>query len=65
VDLIDHSDRASPAELFHPVNEHTIWQDIIAFRFHHHHEIALSFHIEKHPCVSFALRAKEMKLIHG
>src|SRR5579872_5834273 len=65
VNLIDHSDRTSPAELFHPADEHTIRQDIIAFCFHHYHEIALTLHVEKHLGFASALRAKEMKLIHG
>ena len=35
-----------------------VWMDIIAFRLHHHHEIALAFDIEQHLCLSFALGTK-------
>lgn len=43
---IDDTNAASTAELFHARNELAIRLDIIAFRFHHHHEITRAFHIE-------------------
>src|ERR1700733_1252865 len=42
----DDADAASPAQLFDAGDEITIWKHIIAFRFHHHHEIALAFHVK-------------------
>ena len=50
---IDNADRTASAEFLNPGDEISVWLDIIAFRLHHHHEIALAFHIKQYS--SFAL----------
>jgi hypothetical protein len=44
--LADDPDAAAPAQLFDPGDEITVWNDIIAFRLHHDHEITLALHIK-------------------
>jgi len=43
---INYADGAAPAEFFHAADEAAVWQHIIAFRLHYHHEISLAFHVK-------------------
>ena len=40
-------------------------QHIIAFRLHHHHEVALAFQVEQHFGLALALGAKRVQRIDG
>ena len=59
------ADTAAPAELFDAGDEISVRKDIIAFRFHHHHEIALAFHVKQHFGLAFALEEEGVQIIDG
>ena len=44
--LVNHSHGATATQLLDPGDKTAVWQDIIAFRLHYHHEIAFAFHIK-------------------
>ena len=58
------ADTAAAAQLFDASDEVTVWKHIIAFRLHHHHEIALTFHIEQHSGFAFALDEKHVQIVN-
>ena len=43
---INNADRVAAAEFLHTRDEAAVWQDIIAFRLHYHHEIAIALHVK-------------------
>ena len=55
---INNPNAAAAAQLFHTVDECPVWQNIIAFRFHHHGEVAFAFQVEQHPRRASALHGK-------
>ena len=54
--LVDYAHCASPAQLLNAGDKIAVWFDIIAFCFHHHHEITMAFHVKQHLGLSLALR---------
>ena len=46
--LVNHSHSAAATQLLDPGDKTAVWQDIIAFRLHYHHEIAFTFHIKQY-----------------
>src|ERR1017187_3355085 len=61
----DHSHTAASAYLFDAGDEVAIRQNIIALRFHHHHEIPGTFHVKQYSCLAFALLEKRVEIVHG
>src|SRR5712691_12102059 len=60
----DYTHAAPSAELLYSCNEITIRQHIIAFRFHHHHQISGTFHVEQYPGFAFSLAEKRVQIVH-
>ena len=52
--LVNDSHRAAPTQLLDARNKIAVWLHIIAFRFHHHHEIPCAFHVKQHLGLAFA-----------
>src|ERR1700688_54085 len=50
----------APAQFLDTAHKNPVWHHIIAFGFHHHHEIALPLHIEQH--LGFALALVEQRV---
>src|SRR5258708_37925818 len=59
--LINDSDRAATHQFLNPGNKTAIWTDIISFRFHHHHEVAGTFHVKQHLGLAFTLVTNGMQ----
>src|SRR5207249_7636153 len=62
--LVDDSNCATPAQLLDAGDKIAVWFDIIAFRFHHHHEITLAFHVKQYLGFSLAFGKKRMKSVY-
>src|SRR5438552_3582097 len=58
---VNDAHAASAAELFHARNKGMVWLDIIASRFHDHHEITLPLHIEQHLGLALAFSEERMQ----
>src|SRR5581483_3302734 len=65
MESVNNPHTSPPAEFLDARDEVSIWLDIIAFRLHHHHEIALPLDIEQHACFSFSFTAQRVQRIHG
>src|ERR1019366_90206 len=59
----DDPHAAAPAQLFHPAQKIAVRHHIIAFGFHHRHEIALPLHVKEHFRLALALAAKRVQRI--
>src|ERR1017187_7118238 len=59
----DDAHAAAPAQLFHTAQETAVRHHIIAFGFHHYHEIAFALHVEEHLCLALALAKERMQRI--
>ncbi len=55
---INDAHAAAPAQLFHTIDERAVRQHIIAFRLHHHGEVALAFQVEEHVGLAPALAGR-------
>src|SRR5664279_2731670 len=60
---IDHAHAATPAQLFHSAQKIAVRHHIIAFGFHHYHEIAFPLDVEEHPRLALALAEKGVQRI--
>src|ERR1700722_12064120 len=54
---------SSPASNNCAGDEAAVRYDIIAFRFHHDHEITLTFHVKQHPGFALAFHEKRMQIV--
>ena len=60
---IYHPDRATTHQFLNPGNKTAVWTNIISFRFHHHHEVAGTFHVKQHLGLAFTLIANGMQRV--
>src|ERR1041385_4026698 len=63
--LVNHSHGTAATQLLNPCDKTAVWQDIIAFRLHYHHEIAFPFHIEQYLALPFTLGKHGVEGVHG
>src|ERR1041384_2688394 len=63
--LVNHSHGTAATQLLNPGDKTAVWQDIIAFRLHYHHEIARPFHIEQYLGLPFTLGKQGVKAVPG
>ena len=63
--LVNHSHGTAATKLLDPGDKTAVWQDIIAFRLHYNHEIALAFHVEQHLGLAFTLGKKRVESVNG
>src|SRR5258706_5468949 len=61
----DNAHAAASAQLFHAANEIPVRHHIIAFGFHHHHEIALPFDIEQYFGITRTVVEKRVQRADG
>ena len=59
----DDAHTAAPAQLFHAAQKIAVRHHIIAFGFHHHHEIAVPLHVEQHLRLALALIKQRVQRI--
>src|SRR5260370_9628498 len=63
-ELADDADASPSAQLLYPRDEVPVGNHIIAFRFHHHHEIALPFDVEQHFSLALAIQKQRVQPVN-
>jgi len=55
----------APTQLLDSRDERTIRHHIIAFRFHHYHEIVQAFHIEQYFSIAFSFQKQCVQVVNS